>query len=131
MCNKSAKGIHWTLGAVLSALVACGATRPLLAQTAPPDFKAAPDIYKVVAESEQYRLVEGTWKPGQRDEIHSHPRMMFYWVTDCSMRWYLPSGETRDLNVKAGHAGTQEPIASHSVQNVGASECKVIMVETK
>lgn len=64
MRNKKISRIYRGLGSVLAGLVACGATQPLSAQTVPTDFKAAPDIYKVVAQSDPYRLVEGSWKPG-------------------------------------------------------------------
>ena len=57
-----------------------------------PDFLAAPDVYKVRAESNRYRLVEGVGKPGQRDAFHSHPAFLYYWVTPCSLRFYMPDG---------------------------------------
>jgi len=116
---------------VLAAFAALGAVGTSLAQLAPPDNKASPNIYKEVAGNDQYRVVEGTWKPGQRDNFHSHPRMMFYWATDCSMRWYLPDGTTHDIDVKAGEAGVQDQIMSHSVQNRGTSECRVVMFEPR
>jgi hypothetical protein len=98
-------------------------------QVAPPDFKVSPDGYKVVAQTDQYRVIEGTWKPGQRDEFHSHPKAFYYWTTDCSLRSYLPDGTTQDFVVMAGRAGEQYAIPSHSLQNVGKSECRVVMFE--
>ena len=100
-------------------------------QVVAPDFTASPDVYKVRAENEQYRVVEGTWKPGQRDAFHSHPAMLYYWVTPCSLRAYLPDGATREFSVVAGQAGSQAPIASHAVENVSTSECKIVMFESK
>jgi hypothetical protein len=96
-----------------------------------PDIAASPDVYKVRAENDQYRIVEGIWKPGQRDVLHSHPAMLYYWVTPCSLRAYLPDGATRDFSVVAGQAGSQPPVASHVVENVSASECKIVMFESK
>ena len=96
-----------------------------------PDFAASPEVYKALAENEQYRIVEGTWKPGQRDAFHSHPAMLYYWVTPCSLRAYLPDGATRDFSVAAGQSGSQAPIASHAVENVSALECKIVMFESK
>ena len=96
-----------------------------------PDFTASPDVYKVRAENDQYRIVEGTWKPGQRDAFHSHPAMLYYWVTPCALRSSLPDGATRDFSVVAGQAGSQPPIASHAVENVSTSECKIVMFESK
>ena len=96
-----------------------------------PDFTASPDVYKVSAEDDQHRIVEGTWKPGQRDAFHSHPAMLYYWVTPCSLRAYTPDGATRDFSVVAGQAGAQPPVASHALENVSTSECRIVMFESK
>jgi len=116
--------------AAFSAVAAFGVAEACKAQAAPIDIKASPDIYKEVAGNDQYRVVEGVFKPGQRDNFHSHPRMLFYWATDCSMRWYLPDGSTQDIEVKAGRAGVQDTVV-HSVENRGASECRVVMFEPR
>jgi hypothetical protein len=117
------------------ALVAFGSLGTTLAQpttrVAPYDNKASPDIYKEVAGNDQYRMVEGIWKPGQRDQFHSHPRMMYYWATDCSVRWHDPDGTSRDFEVKAGAHGTQDAVVSHSLENRGTSECRIVMFEPK
>lgn len=36
-------------------------------------YVASPDVYKVIAESNNTRVILATWKPGQRDAWHSHP----------------------------------------------------------
>jgi beta-alanine degradation protein BauB len=120
-----------SLYSVVFMVAAFGSTGTSLAQVVPPDFTASPDVYKVVAENAQYRLVEGTWKPGQRDRFHSHSAMMFYWVTDCSARFHFPNGSHQDMTLAAGQTGVQTPIASHSLENVGTSECKIVMFEPK
>lgn len=102
-----------------------------LSQTVAADYVASPDVYKVAAEDDRYRMVEGTWKPGQRDAFHSHPAALFYWVTPCSLRFHLPDGTVRDAKVLAGQAGSQIAVASHSVENTSKSECKVVMLEPK
>ena len=104
---------------------------PALSQTLAADVVAAPDVYKVATENARFRMVEGTWKPGQRDAFHSHPEIMFYWLTPCSLRFHMPDGTVRDANVVAGQAGTQPPIASHSVENTSKAQCKVLMLEPK
>jgi quercetin dioxygenase-like cupin family protein len=109
------------------------ATQVALAQTAPtpPDHVASPEVYRVRAETDQHRLVVGTWKPGQRDAFHSHPAMVYYWVTDCVVRFHMPEGQSRDMTLSAGTAGVQAPVASHAVENIGTTECKVVMFEAK
>jgi beta-alanine degradation protein BauB len=69
--------------------------------------------------------------PGQRDALHSHPTMLYYWIKPCSMRFHLPDGTVRDLTVSAGQTGTQLPVAAYSVENISKSECKIVMFEAK
>ena len=34
----------------------------------------SPDIYTVLFENEEIRVLELTWEPGEREAMHSHPR---------------------------------------------------------
>ena len=101
------------------------------AQAAPPSFQASPEIYKLLTENAQFRVVEVTWKPGQRDKMHGHPASAVYLLTDCALRNFLPDGSTRDNSPRAGMAFTQAPIPGHEVQNIGSSDCRLVMVELK
>src|SRR5512142_1873140 len=75
------------------------------AEEPPRSLVASPDIYKVIGENEQYRIIEATWKPGQRDKLHSHgATVATYWLTDCHTRNYLPDGKTTENQRKAGSA---------------------------
>jgi len=117
-------------GSLLALLVAA----PLaFAQDAPRAFAASPDVYKVIAESETHRIILVTWKPGQRDEFHSHPAGMgVYYVTDCKLSGHPPEGKPTQGERKAGLARFQpKPTKSHSVENVGSSECRIVLFEPK
>jgi quercetin dioxygenase-like cupin family protein len=105
------------------------ATGPVLAQVLPRSFEASPDIYKVVAQNTQYRVIEVTWKPGQRDQMHSHPASAVYYLTDCSVRVHMPDGSLRDYKPSAGAAFVQAPIPGHFLENTGTSDCKIVMFE--
>lgn len=118
-------------GGVVLALAIGIAAGPATAQTAALSFKASPDVYNVVAENGQYRVIEAKWKPGQRDKMHSHPAHLFYWVTPCTIRWYLPDGTTRDVMVESGRAGQGQAIAAHEVENISKSDCTILMFEPK
>src|SRR5215510_2398613 len=85
-------------------------------QAAPRSFAASPDVYKVIPEDEQYRVIAVTWKPGQRDNWHSHGApVAAYNVTDCNIRLHTPDGKTVDGNTKAGDARVRTQAPSHSV----------------
>jgi hypothetical protein len=130
MNNKTVRAVRFVIGS-LFALTALGATGTAIAQTVPHSLVASPDIYKVIAEDEQYRVIEVTWQPGQRDQFHSHPASAVYRLTDCNLRIYGPTGAFRESAGKAGIAVVQKPIPSHSMENIGQSVCKLIMFEPK
>ena len=130
MINKASRAVRFVSGS-LFALAALGATGTAIAQTVPLSFVASPEIYKVIAENEQYRVIEVTWKPGQRDQFHSHPMSGGYFLTDCALRYHAPDGKFADGTRTAGRAFVQPAIPSHSLENIGQSACKLIMFEPK
>lgn len=102
------------------------------AQAVPRSFVASPDVYKVIAENEQYRVIEATWKPRQRDTWHSHGSVVAaYSLTGCTSRLHTPDGKSIDNNTKAGQARIRPVAPSHSFENVGKTECKSILFEPK
>lgn len=120
---------HVELGVCVLACTALFAAAPALADEAPRSYVASPDVYKVVAENNQTRVILATWKPGQRDNWHSHPATGVYFVTDCQTRIHTPDGKSTDGNPRAGGAVVQAPIPSHSFENRGSAECRMIIVE--
>ena len=90
---------------------------------------AAPDIYKIIAEGNQSRVMEIVLKPKQRDPIHSHPSgTAIYFVTACSLK-VTQFGVDVDTYPAAGTARIYGAIGSHSTLNVGKSDCKMVIVE--
>jgi hypothetical protein len=115
--------------AALSPLVLATAA---IAQTAPLSFKASPDVYKVLAENDQFRVVHATWKPGQKDVQHSHPAVAAYRLTDCTTRITGADGKVlAEGTGKAGGAVLQGAIGSHSLENIGTADCQILLVERK
>jgi hypothetical protein len=102
---------------------------PASAEDAPRSYVASPDIYKVIADNGKTKVILATWRPGQRDNWHSHAANGVYRLTDCDNRAYTPDGKFEDRIAKAGSAIVQAPIASHSVENRGTAECRAIIVE--
>lgn len=115
-----------TLGALSLGLIAL---HPAQAQEVPRSFAASPDIYKVIAQNEQYKVIAVTWKPGQKDVVHSHPASAVYYLTDCTLRVHAQDGTFRDAQPKAGSAVVQAPIPGHVLENTGSSDCRLIMFE--
>lgn len=99
---------------------------------APLSYKADPAVYKLLGENETFRVVLATWKPGQRDAYHSHSEQVAYRLTDCHGRMYKADGSVGgEGSPKAGSIAFRKPVTSHSVQNTGTTECRVLIVERK
>lgn len=99
------------------------------AADAPRSHVASPDVYQVVAQDEKTRMVLMTLKPGQRDNWHSHPATASYFLTDCDVRVYTPEGNYSDRFRKEGFAYLAGPVPSHSFENRGSAECRMLIVE--
>ena len=126
-CRQLAAGIAIIFGYLLVAI-------PAMAEDAPTAPEASPDVYKILAENNQMRVIEAVWKPGQKDNFHSHPgdRASIY-LTDCKLRLSKPDGTYRDATPKGGTAKVRsnEPVKSHMAQNNGDQICKIVLVELK
>jgi quercetin dioxygenase-like cupin family protein len=102
------------------------------AQNAPPTYQADPDVYKVIFEDQNFRVITATWKAGATDKPHSHPvPSVNYTLMDCSLVLTEANGATRNINPKVGSVATVPITASHTAHNVGTSDCRSIFVERK
>ena len=86
-------------------------------------------IYRILAQIEQFKIISVVWKPGQKDVLHSHPANGVYYLTDCSLRMHAPDGTTREVQPKAGFAVVQSAIPGHVLENIGTSDCRLVMFE--
>jgi hypothetical protein len=97
---------------------------------APRSYVASPDIYKIIAEGNNTRVILATWKPGQRDAWHSHPPAAVYCLTDCEAgRLYSPDGQFIEGPIRAGQAEIHPKVHSHSFENRSNADCRILFVE--
>ena len=103
-------------------------------EDAPSAPEASPEIYKVLAENDQFRVIEAIWQPGQEDNFHSHPadRVSLY-QTNCNLQLTSLDGTNRVGKPKVGtaKARTGKPVKSHKVKNLGNQVCIIRIVELK
>ena len=127
------KNLLYFAVSVLAITLVLGAG-PSFAENAPPGPEVSPDVYKIKAENDQWRVMEATWQPGQEDIFHYHPGDRVSLIqTDCNLRLTKPDGTFIDKSPKAGiaTARTGKPVASHKAKNIGDKVCTVIIVELK
>ena len=88
-----------------------------------------PDLYKVLFENDQVRVLEYTDQPGDRTTPHEHPNSVM--VTLSSFRRRLYAGdEQRDVSINAEKASWL-PAQQHAGHNIGDTPTHVVFVELK
>ena len=92
--------------------------------------KSSPDNYKVLLENDHVRVLEMNLKAGETDNTHSHPDETVYFVTGSKVKIHLPDGGAMEADIPDGHVMWHEAW-THTVENVGSSDIKAIVVENK
>lgn len=109
-------------------------TTSILAREVPSAPEASPDVYKVLAENDQFRVIEATWEPGQEDNYHYHPAdRVSLFSMNCKLRLSNSDGSYKDVTPKAGSTKvrTGKPVKSHKAKNIGDKTCVLRIVELK
>jgi len=92
--------------------------------------EVAPHVYRVLFENERARLLEVRMKPGQSSAMHSHPAYVIYGLDEGKVRFSAPSGESAEVEVKAGDVMWREP-EEHAVDNIGTTDAHALLFELK
>jgi hypothetical protein len=105
-----------------------------MAQNAPPSYEGDPDVYKVIFEDQNFRVIDSVRKKGVHDKLHSHPvPSVVYYPNDCTSLVYGADGKPTGAatTTKAGTVRAVPITPAHSVENVGPADCHAIFVERK
>ena len=92
--------------------------------------QVAPHVYTVLFENERVRLLEVRLKPGDSSAMHSHPAYVIYGLEGGRVKFNSPSGETAEIEIKAGDVMWREP-EEHAVDNIGSTDVGALLVELK
>jgi hypothetical protein len=102
------------------------------AQGGEPTYKGDPDVYKIIFEDQNLRVISAIWPAGATDKPHTHPvPSIIYFLTDCTQTLTSADGKTREAKPKAGVVNSVPIVAEpHTARNTGP-ECRAIIVEKK
>jgi beta-alanine degradation protein BauB len=92
--------------------------------------KVAPHKCKVLLDNDRVRVIEVVNEPGGKVPMHSHPPYIAYALTSGTEKLTSPDGKVVINHIKAGHA-TWSNGATHTGQNIGKSEIRVLLIELK
>ena len=90
--------------------------------------KVAPHVYKSVLENDRVRVLEIRTQPGESSELHSHPDMVLYAVTDCDWRLTGPDGEVVEAHIPQGQTIFLDA-TTHRAEDIGTGGSFAIAVE--
>ena len=90
----------------------------------------ASQVYKVVLDNDRVRVLQATFKPGDKVGMRNYPSHLVYPLTDGTLI-FVPAGRTGyEVNFKAGEALWFPPLA-RATENDGDKEVRVLLVELK
>ena len=118
--------VAFALGVVLTALLLGviergGAQDPV---------KEHPDFFKVLLENERVRVIDDMVPAGAKVAMHSHPEYVVYPLSSYRMKFTLPDGTTRIVDVQEGTA-RYSPGIVHAEENIGTTDAHALLVEIK
>lgn len=110
------------------ALLLCGAGHAM-----EDPVTATPEMYKILHENEQIRVLEVIYQPGQRENWHGHPRYFVYVVDpgDGKIKIENDKGEIHEYDLKVGQNLLTGPVEKHRGMNPGSSPIRLVAVELK
>jgi quercetin dioxygenase-like cupin family protein len=121
------KNSHYLIISAMATLMLFFTTEAAVAQDV---VKVAPEQVKVVLENEHVRVLEFRMKPGDKQEMHTHPATVHIELTPTKVRTTNPDGKAVVLEGKQGEALWVGPV-KHTVENIGNTEIHGYIIELK
>ena len=84
---------------------------------------------KVVLDNAKVRVLEATLKPGDKENLHSHPAAVIYVVDGGKVRNHIGDKVT-EADLVTGQTLYRDPVA-HWAENIGTTTIHLILVELK
>ena len=104
--------------------------KPTEQGTAPDLVTAEPEQTKVLLENERVRVLDVRVGAGQKQRTHSHPDHLVYPLSAYRIKHIAEDGSTSTGERRPGEV-VWIPAESHGGENVGETECHVLIVELK
>ena len=114
------------ISSILFLLISCSDPKP---KTLAPDM-VSPDVYKVLLENEDVKVLEAVFAPGQSDNMHDHNPMTAYVLEGGKAQITLPDGTVNEREIPSGASVYANKGQRHKVKNIGENPMKIILVES-
>jgi quercetin dioxygenase-like cupin family protein len=85
---------------------------------------------RIKLENARVRVLEATLKPGEKEQMHSHPAYVIYVIEGGKVRNHSADGKTNETEFKTGDVVYRDPL-THWAENIGTTTMQLILVELK
>lgn len=93
-------------------------------------LQVAPNMYHLLFENDEVRVMKVDFKPGQKIEKHSHPDHYVVVEKPGTLRIWKEDGSSSDVELKKDQV-VWIPAETHWAQNIGKTEISLIVNERK
>lgn len=90
----------------------------------------APHLHSVIFEDDKIRVLKVSVKPGDKANMHWHPRNINYILSPGMLRFEKEDGTLVEIDLTEGQV-TSSPESLHGVENIGDKIVETIQVELK
>ena len=84
----------------------------------------------VKLDNARVRVLNATLKPGEKENLHSHPAYVVYVIEGGKLRNHMPDGRVVEAEFKPGDVFYSEPL-THWAENIGTTTLRFVVVELK
>ncbi len=91
----------------------------------------SPDVYRVLFEDENVKVIEVEHEPGESDDFHGHHPMTWYAVQGGTLEMTAEDGSVNVVEIKTGQVGRPLQGQIHKAKNIGDAKFKAILIEEK
>lgn len=81
-------------------------------------------------ENARVRVLEATLKPGDKEQLHSHPAYVIYVIEGGKVRTHGTDGSVAEADFKTGDVIYREPV-THWAENIGKTTIRLELVELR
>lgn len=121
---------YFALGTLAGALVTAAVLHGAPSKV-PDAVTISPQFYTIRLENERVRVLEYRLPAGKAEPLHRHPASVAYIINGATLHTMLGSGVAADGTVNAGDVHWRDKDITHTVQNVGSTDMRALIVELK
>ena len=85
---------------------------------------------RIKLENDRVRVLEAVLKPGEKEQLHSHPAYVIYVIEGGKVRNHAADGKVTESEFAAGDTIYREPL-THWAENIGTTTIRLVLVELK